>query len=97
MSAVPLAPPYQATVARKVVVALTGAILYGFVFVHMVGNLQLYSGPEKINAYAEFLKSKPPLLWGFRTVLLLAVLTHGLLSLQLWLRNRSARDRKSVV
>lgn len=91
MSAVPLAPPYQATVARKVVVALTGAILYGFVFVHMVGNLQLYSGPEKINAYAEFLKSKPPLLWGFRTVLLLAVLTHGLLSLQLWLRNRSAR------
>lgn len=91
MSAMPLAPPYQATVARKVVVAITGAILYGFVFVHMVGNLQLYSGPEKINAYAEFLKSKPPLLWGFRTVLLLAVLTHGLLSLQLWLRNRAAR------
>jgi len=97
MSSVPIitsassVKPLEATVAKKVLVALTGIVLYGFVFVHMVGNIQLYQGPEKLNHYAELLQSMKPVLWTFRLVLLTAVAVHALLAIQLWLRNRAAR------
>ena len=85
------AKPVFGSIALKAVMALTGLVLYGFVFVHMVGNLQLYSGPEKINHYAAFLKSVPPLLWGTRITLLAAVALHGVAAFILWRRNRAAR------
>ncbi len=97
MSAVPIVTsaenvnPLEATVTQKVLVALTGVLLYGFVFVHMVGNFQLYSGPEKLNHYAEFLQNTKPLLWTFRVVILAAVLLHAILAVMLWLRKRAAR------
>ena len=83
--------PVLGSIALKAVMALTGLVLYGFVFVHMVGNLQLYQGPEKINAYAAFLKSVPAVLWGFRAVLLGAVGLHAVSAFILWRRNRAAR------
>lgn len=83
--------PAFGSIALKAVMALTGIVLYGFVFVHMVGNLQLYSGPEKINKYAAFLKAAPPLLWGTRITLLAAVALHALAAFVLWRRNRAAR------
>jgi len=83
--------PVLGSIALKAVMALTGLVLYGFVFVHMVGNLQLYQGPEKINAYAAFLKSVPAVLWGFRAVLLGAVGLHAVSAFVLWRRNRAAR------
>ncbi|MBK9374048.1 MAG: succinate dehydrogenase cytochrome b subunit [Holophagales bacterium] len=83
--------PVLGSIALKAVMALTGLVLYGFVFVHMVGNLQLYQGPEKINAYAAFLKSVPAVLWGFRAVLLGAVGLHAVAAFILWRRNRAAR------
>ena len=83
--------PAFGSIALKAVMALTGVVLYGFVFVHMVGNLQLYSGPEKINKYAAFLKAAPPLLWGTRITLLAAVALHGTAAFILWRRNRAAR------
>lgn len=93
MSAIPATAerPVLGSIVLKAVMALTGLVLYGFVFVHMVGNLQLYQGPEKINAYAAFLKSVPAVLWGFRAVLLGAVGLHALAALVLWRRNRAAR------
>jgi succinate dehydrogenase / fumarate reductase cytochrome b subunit len=56
--------------------AVTGVILFGFVLVHMIGNLQVYMGPEKINSYARFLRSLGSLLWIARGILLLSVLLH---------------------
>lgn len=93
MSAIPATAerPVFGSIALKAVMALTGLVLYGFVFVHMVGNLQLYQGPEKINAYAAFLKSVPAVLWGFRAVLLGAVTLHAVAAFVLWRRNRAAR------
>ena len=79
------------SIALKAVMAFTGIVLYGFVFVHMVGNIQLYQGPEKINHYAALLKSLPPLLWGTRITLLLAVALHATAGFILWARNRAAR------
>ena len=46
-------PFYDTTIGRKALLAITGVILYGFVIVHMLGNLQVFLGPEKFNAYAK--------------------------------------------
>jgi succinate dehydrogenase cytochrome b subunit len=74
---------YEATIGKKVVMAVTGVILFGFVVGHLVGNLQIFLGREKIDAYGEFLHSKPSLLWAARSVLLLTVVFHITASIQL--------------
>ena len=83
--------PFEASVSRKVLLAVTGLVMYGFITVHMIGNLQLYQGPEKLNHYADLLQSAKPLLWSFRCVLLLSVVTHAWISISLALKNRVAR------
>jgi succinate dehydrogenase / fumarate reductase cytochrome b subunit len=42
----------------------------------MLGNLQVFAGPQRLNAYAALLKSNSELLWGVRVVLLIAVIVH---------------------
>jgi len=79
------------TVARKVVMALTGVILTGFVLVHMMGNLLLYQGPEALNHYGELLQSKPPLVWSARLILLVSVGLHIWAATTLTLANWAAR------
>lgn len=86
-----LAGFYRSTVGKKVVMATTGIILLGFVVVHMIGNLQVFQGPEKLNHYAALLRTAPALLWGARIVLLLSVLVHTLAAIQLTVLNWSSR------
>ena len=43
--------------------AVTGVVLIGFVVGHLVGNLQIFEDPDKINGYAHFLHSLGPALW----------------------------------
>jgi len=66
------------TIGRKIVMAATGVILFGFVVAHMAGNLQLYLGPEPMNAYAVFLREvlHGAGLWIARAILLAAVGLH---------------------
>ena len=71
--------------------AVSGCILFLFVVGHLIGNLQIYEGPEKLNRYAALLRSMPALLWGVRTVLLAMVLLHIWSSVQLAGRNIAAR------
>lgn len=89
---------YSTTLGKKVVMAVTGLILFLYVFVHMLGNLQFYFGPNLINEYARFLHSAraAPLLWTARVVLLACVVLHILAAVQLWWRNRQARPVKYV-
>lgn len=82
---------YSTSIGKKVVMAVTGLILSGFLLVHALGNLQLLGGPAMLNAYAAKLQSMPPLVWASRIVLLLAVLLHILSAVQLWLQNRASR------
>jgi succinate dehydrogenase / fumarate reductase cytochrome b subunit len=84
---------HQTTVGKKVIVAVTGVVLVGFVVGHMAGNLQIYLGPEKLNAYAEFLHSNPGLLWTARAVLLASVIAHIVYSMQLASLSGDARPR----
>jgi succinate dehydrogenase / fumarate reductase cytochrome b subunit len=75
--------------------AATGLVLYGFVVAHMVGNLQVYLGPEAINAYGEFLRHflHGQGLWIARATLLLAVGLHVWAAVALTLSNWSARPQ----
>ena len=84
---------FGSSIGKKVVMAVTGLILFGFVIVHMVGNLQLYLGPEAINAYAVFLQHflHGQGIWIARAVLLVAVGLHVWAAVTLTLANWSAR------
>jgi succinate dehydrogenase / fumarate reductase cytochrome b subunit len=85
---------HQTTVGKKVIMAVSGFILVGFTIGHLLGNLQLYLGPEAINGYAAKLHSMPPLVWGTRLVLLFAVVVHIVSAFSLWSRNRAARGSR---
>lgn len=81
----------QSSVGSKAVVALTGLGLVVFVVSHMLGNLQVFEGPEALNTYAAFLRDMPILLWTVRVGLLGIAALHIGLAIQLALRNRHAR------
>jgi succinate dehydrogenase / fumarate reductase, cytochrome b subunit len=79
------------TIGKKLVVAVTGFILYGFVIIHMLGNLQVFLGPEVFNGYAATLKSNAAILWGARSVLLGSIVLHVVFTLSLVSRSAGAR------
>ena len=47
---------YRSAVGKKWVMAVTGLLIIGFVFIHAVGNLKVYLGAEGFNHYGEFLR-----------------------------------------
>lgn len=93
---------YSSTLGKKAVMAITGIILFGFVLVHMIGNLKLYfgmhAGRYALDVYGEWLRGigVPGLpeggaLWIARIVLLAAVIFHIDSAVRLTLANRRAR------
>jgi succinate dehydrogenase / fumarate reductase cytochrome b subunit len=87
---------FQSVIGKKVVMAVTGFVLFGFVIGHMVGNLQLFAGPEKLNKYAELLQSLGGALWAVRLFLLGCVALHILSAMQLWSNKNQARPQGYV-
>jgi succinate dehydrogenase / fumarate reductase cytochrome b subunit len=81
---------YHTTIGKKVVMAVTGFILYGYVMVHMLGNLKVFQGPEKLNAYGVFLRTAggpvfadEQVLWLVRIILLVSLVAHIVAAVQL--------------
>lgn len=87
---------YQSVIGKKVVMAVTGFVLSGFVLGHMVGNLQVFQGPAKLNHYAEMLQSLGGLLWFVRFVLFLSAVMHVTAAFQLWRLKNEARPQAYV-
>jgi succinate dehydrogenase / fumarate reductase cytochrome b subunit len=87
----------RSSVGSKVTMALTGIALLGFVVAHMVGNLQVYAGPEKLNAYAHLLQSLGAGLWVMRLGLLAIFVLHVATAIRLWRANDAARPAKYAV
>ena len=82
---------WESTNGKKVVMAVSGLILFLFVFFHMVGNLQVFEGPEQLNFYGLALRRFPELLWTVRCILLISVILHIWMSVLLVLRKAAAR------
>jgi succinate dehydrogenase / fumarate reductase cytochrome b subunit len=81
----------NSTVGKKFLMAVSGAGLFLFATGHMIGNLQLFLGPEALNRYAHFLQSLGELLWVIRLGLLGLIGLHIGSALSLTLENKAAR------
>ncbi|HEY7896060.1 MAG TPA: succinate dehydrogenase cytochrome b subunit [Gemmatimonadaceae bacterium] len=83
---------WRSTVGKKIVMSVTGLIMVGFVLLHMIGNLQIFEGAARINAYSHFLHHTiNELLWLVRVVLLVSVVLHIVAAIQLTRIDRAAR------
>jgi len=78
------------------IVALTGIVLILFVIGHLLGNLQIFLGPDWINGYSQHLRDLGPLLWLIRLFLLITVILHIYFTIQLAIENRRARPEPYV-
>ncbi len=90
------------TVGKKIVMAVTGIVLVGFVVGHMLGNLKIFAGAHDgvyaLDHYAEGLRQfgdpilmRGQFLWIARAVLLLAVVLHIWSAISLKIRSNAAR------
>ena len=82
---------FNSSLGKKYIMAVTGSVLFLFVIGHLVGNLQIFLGPEAINRYGHFLQSNPELIWPARLGLLLMVGLHIWSATLISLENKAAR------
>ena len=82
---------FGSPIGAKMLMALTGLMLTGFVLAHLFGNFLLYAGPEKFNAYAHGMQSLGLLLWIMRGGLLTVFVLHLCLAIKLTIENKAAR------
>ncbi len=87
----PLSLLTRSSIGKKWIVALTGLVMFLFVIGHMIGNLQVFLGPEAINNYGQLLRTSPELLWVIRLVLLSCLGLHVIFTMWLVVENRRAR------
>lgn len=87
-----LAAFWDSSVGKKAVMAVTGIIGVLFVLGHMIGNLQVFQGSDRLNAYGALLHGPlNEVIWAVRVVLVVAVVLHVIAAAQLTIRNREAR------
>ena len=87
----PFARFWGSTIGKKVVMAVTGIVLVGYILAHVTANLLIFVGPSAIDSYAAGLRETPILLWGVRALLLVSVVLHIVAAAQLTVRARAAR------
>jgi len=91
---------YDSVIGKKIVMAVTGFVLFGFVLVHMLANLQVFlpvglDGVPPLDRYAEHLRDLPPLLWGTRVALIVSVVLHIVAAWQLTILNKFGARKTS--
>jgi succinate dehydrogenase / fumarate reductase, cytochrome b subunit len=87
----------KSSLGKKYLMAITGIGLFLFVIGHMIGNLQVFLGPEAINRYGHFLQTTPEILWPARIGLLTLVFIHIVSGIALVIENRQAREQQYEV
>ncbi len=87
---------WKSSIGKKLIVAVTGILLVGFLIAHMVGNLLIFQGSEAINEYAYFLHHflHGWGIWLFRLGLIAAFVVHIIATIALTRQNREARDTR---
>jgi succinate dehydrogenase / fumarate reductase cytochrome b subunit len=83
---------YRSTIGKKIIMGVTGLIGVAFVIVHMLGNLQAFVGPAKLNGYGALLHGPlAEFTWLVRVILIVAVVLHVLMAYQLTRISAAAR------
>ena len=84
---------FTSSLGKKFIMAVTGMALFLFVALHLVGNLQVFLGPEAINRYGNLLQTNTEILWPARIILLILVALHIWSAIKLSAENRAARPQ----
>ncbi len=82
---------FCSSLGKKYIMAGTGCAMFGFVIAHLIGNLQVFLGPEAINRYGHFLQSNLEIVWPARIGLLVLIGLHIWSAMSLTAENRAAR------
>ena len=82
---------FSSTVGSKILIGLTGLLLFGFLLSHLAGNLTLLGGPTAFNAYTENMASFGKLLWVAEAGLVAIFLVHVVKTMLNYRRNAAAR------
>ena len=87
----------KSSIGKKLVAAVTGVLLIGFLLAHVAGNLQVFAGPEKLNEYGVALRKLGPALWAARIGLIVLAVVHVVVTLGIARENRAARGSAYAV
>ena len=82
---------WNSSAGKKAVMAVTGLVLVAYLLTHVLANLLVFQGPDRINSYAAILHGTGAALWGARLVLLVAAVLHIVAAVQLTARRQTAR------
>ncbi|MBA3497119.1 MAG: succinate dehydrogenase cytochrome b subunit [Gemmatimonadales bacterium] len=82
---------WKSSVGKKAVMAVSGLLLVAYLVTHVLANLLVFQGPEKINLYSRLLHGTGGALWVARLALLAAVVVHIVAAVQLTRRSQVAR------
>jgi succinate dehydrogenase / fumarate reductase, cytochrome b subunit len=88
-------PFIKSLVGKKILMAVTGVMLFCFVLIHLAGNSTIFMG--LINAYGEHLHALPALVWAFRVMLFMVFVIHVYFGIVLTLENNAARPQAYAV
>ena len=93
----PLVKILSTTVGQKILMAITGLSLCGFLVAHLGGNLKLYAGEQAFNDYAHALHSLGPLLATAEIGLFAVFALHIGLAISTAAMNKVARHKDYAV
>ncbi len=80
-------------VTTKLIIGVTGVLLFAYLIVHIAGNLMVFLGPETFNTYSHTLINNP-LVVPVEIGLLVVFLIHLFKAIRMTFQNQSARPAK---
>jgi succinate dehydrogenase / fumarate reductase cytochrome b subunit len=80
----------SSSVGTKVLIGVTGLLLFAYLILHLAGNLLIFLGQDTFNAYSHMLISNP-LVVPVEIALLLVAIVHVWKTVRMYLQNQQAR------
>jgi succinate dehydrogenase / fumarate reductase cytochrome b subunit len=91
-----LSSGFTSSVGTKILIGVTGVLLFTYLLIHIAGNLLVFFGPEVFNNYAYVLEVQNPLLLPIEIALLLVFLLHIYKTVRMYVGNQAARPVRYV-
>jgi len=81
---------FGSSVGTKLLIGVTGLLLFGYLIIHLLGNLMVFAGQDTFNHYAHALAGNP-LVIPAEIALLALFLVHIYKAVRMWTANQAAR------